>query len=220
MTSNSPQTNEERLPDERPTRRREYSGAASTLGVAVLVIAVVAGALWWFDFRSPADANTDNTDGIGVIALPEEQNPTGEPPASEVGRAAPNFRLRTTDGDEAELTQYRGQWVLLNFWASWCGPCRTETPELQAFYERHGDQLLVVGVNQQESRDTAADFAADYGVTYPILLDRNGEVSIAYRVSSGLPISMLLSPDGVITKLYYGQLRANELSELEAEFLQ
>jgi len=218
MVTDGPELTEDQLPDERPQRRREYSGAASTLGVAVVVIAIVGFAIWWFEFRSPT-GHSVSADALGIVDLPAAQNPTGQPPVSEVGRAAPNFRLANIDGSEAQLTDYRGRWVLLNFWASWCGPCRQETPELQALYEQHDTKLLVVGVNQQEPRDTAAEFASKYDVTYPILLDRDGEVSIAYRVSSGLPISMLVTPDGVIAKLFYGQVRASDLSELATEFL-
>ena len=121
-----------------------------------------------------------------------------EAPAAAVGRAAPAFRLRALDGSLTALTDHRGQYVLLNFWASWCGPCRGETPELQEFFERQSPGLVVVGVNQQETVETAREFAEAFGVTYPIPLDTDGQVSSAYRVSTGLPVSFLIDPEGVI----------------------
>ncbi len=85
-------------------------------------------------------------------------------------------------GEAIQLTDYRGQYVLVNFWASWCDPCRGETPDLQRFFEGHGtSEFTIIGVNQQESTEKAAQFASEFSVTYPIALDRDGSVSNAYR---------------------------------------
>lgn len=179
----------ETLPDERPQQRREYAGPGFTFGIAALVVVVLEDAL----------------------------NPTGEAPAAEAGRAAPAFRLRSLDGSVAELADYRGKYVLLNFWASWCGPCRGETPALQAFFERESPGLVVVGVNQQEGPDTARAFTEQFAVTYPIVLDRDGQVSGAYRVSTGLPVSFLIDPEGVIRRVHLGALTEDDLAELAGE---
>lgn len=208
----------DQLPDERPQRRREYSGAASTLGVAAAVILVVGALIWWFEFRGD-HGGTLASDGTGIVELPDDANPTGRAPASEPGRAAPNFRLATLDGGQVELTDYRGQWVLVNFWASWCEPCRRETPDLQALSERTGGNLVVLGVNLQETRKAAAEFAERYKLTYPIVLDRSGQVSIAYRVGNNIPTSLLVRPDGVIEQFYFGPVESDGLAELEAEYL-
>lgn len=208
------------LPDERPQRRREYSGAGSTLGVAALIILVVALGIWWFEVRGGDGGDSATSPGIGVIDLPASQNPTGRPPSAETGRAAPNFRLASLDGADLTLTDFRGRWVLVNFWASWCGPCRGETPDLQALYERaSGRGVVVLGVNQQEPLETARGFAREFGVTYPVILDRSGVVSAAYRVGRGLPVSFLVDPDGVITRIYLGRVTAEELARLETEYL-
>ncbi|MCL4239812.1 MAG: TlpA family protein disulfide reductase [Dehalococcoidia bacterium] len=204
--------------DERPQRRREYSGASSTLGVAALIILTVGVAIWWFQFRE--DDSSLASDGYGVIALPADLNPTDRPPSSEVGRVAPDFLLASTDGSEERLSAYRGKWVLLNFWASWCGPCRQETPHLQRLQARRPDTLVVLGVNQQESRDTAAEFVEEYQLTYPIALDLSGEVSTAYRVGRGLPVSMLVDPTGVIRELRIGRIDEEDLLALEAGYLE
>lgn len=203
--------------DERPQRRREHSRASSTLGVAVLIILVLGVAIWWFQFK--ADEGSVSNDGYGVVVLPDELNPTGRPPSSEVGRAAPDFVLASITGGEERLSAYRGKWVLLNFWASWCGPCRQETPDLQRLQERRADKLVVLGVNQQETRNTAADFAEEYDLTYPIVLDLSGQVSIAYRVGRGLPVSMLVDPSGVIRELHIGRIDEGDLMALEAAYL-
>lgn len=207
------------MPDERPQRRREYSGAASTLGLALLVVFVVGALVYWFEFRGDDGARPVGGEGFGVAPLPEEANPTGRAPAGAIGRAAPNFHLQTADLSGAvTLTDLRGQWVLLNFWASWCPPCIAETPALQAFSEEmSGKGLVVVGVNQQEDPETARRFASRFSVTYPIVLDRDGEVSVAYRVSSGLPITMLIGPDGVIERVFRGAVGEEEFETIRRD---
>jgi len=207
------------LPDDRPQRRREYSGAGSTLGIAALIVIVVGGLVWWFEFRGDDSGGAVGGEGLGIMPLAEEQNMTGRAPAGDRGRAAPNFRLaRTDDSPPLTLTDLRGGWVLLNFWASWCPPCRGETPALQSFSERMGDSgLVVVGVNQQEEPAVARAFVEEFSVTYPVVLDRDGDVSVAYRVGSGLPISMLVNPEGVIERVIIGALSEEDLASIEKD---
>lgn len=209
----------EELPEDRPQRRREYSGPASTLGVAALVVLAVGLAIWFFEMRGPAGAG-GTAEGLGIVALPDDLNATGKKPAAEPGRAAPNFALQDLDGQTVTLADFRGRLVLLNFWASWCGPCRGETPDLQALQARVGGAgFTVVGVNQQETASDARSFAAQFGVTYPVLLDRSGEVSNAYRVGRGLPVSVLVGPDGVVLRTYIGRVSAEDLAAIEDEHL-
>lgn len=213
----SPPANEP-IPDDRPQRRREYSGAGSTLGVAALLVLVVGVAIWWFELRSGDGGGAGPEDGFGVIALDDAQNPTGKSAVAETGRAAPNFRLADLASDDTALTDYRGKFVIVNFWASWCGPCRGEVPDLEGLAQRQDERLVVLGVNQQESREAAAKFAEEFDVSYPILLDHSGEVSQAYRLG-GLPVTFLVSPEGVVLKIYRGRITEEQIAELEQEYL-
>ena len=217
MPDDSP-TPVEVTPDERPQRRREYSGAGSTLGVGALIILVVGVAIWWFEFRGDGAGSGGGDDQFGVIELAASENPTEKAPAAEAGRAAPNFHLQDLGEGAASLTDYRGQWVLLNFWASWCGPCRSEVPDLQELTQRRPNDIVVLGVNQQETREAAEKFAHEFDVQYPIVLDRSGEVSQAYR-AQGLPVSYLVSPEGLIVKAYLGRVTDDDLEALEDEYL-
>ncbi|WP_322797415.1 TlpA disulfide reductase family protein, partial [Tepidiforma sp.] len=130
----------------------------------------------------------------------------------------PNFRLQSLDGRPRTLDEFRGRYVLLNFWASWCGPCRGETPDLQDFYSRNLDRgITVIGVNQQEDEATARKFTAEFGVSYPILLDASGAVSQAYATGvGGLPTTFLIDPDGVIRRVFIGRVTFEQLRDLEA----
>ncbi|MEO9254959.1 MAG: TlpA disulfide reductase family protein [Tepidiformaceae bacterium] len=207
----------DQLPDERPQRRREYSGAGSTLGIAMLIVIVVGVSLWFFEFRDNGSSGGTDSNGFGVVSLPAGSNRTGKSAAAEVGRAAPDFKLQMPDGSATSLDAYRGKYVLVNFWASWCGPCRSETPDLQRLYTGNSDKtpgIVVLGVNQQEDVGTAAGFLKEFGLSYPVVLDRSGSVSEAYRASSGLPISFLVDPTGVIQQIYRGRISVDDLSKL------
>ena len=136
-----------------------------------------------------------------------------------LGKPAADFALKAVAGDNVRLSEHLGEVVLLNFWASWCGPCRGETPELEALWAEHGDSLTLVGVNIQETAGNAQEFVSDFDLTYPIVLDRDGEVTLAYRAKQP-PTSVLVGPDGTVLKLYFGRLSSEELDALADEYLQ
>ncbi len=205
------------LPDERPQRRREYRGPVSTLGAAALIVFSVGLLLWYFQFRTPSES-AGGDDGFGIVPLPAGLAPEGERPAAREGRLAPDFVLPTLDGGTVRLSDFRGRWVLLNFWASWCGPCRAETPELQLRAEREAASgLAVIGVNLQETDEAARRFAAEFAVSYPIALDREGSVAQGYGVAA-LPVTFVIDPEGRIAAIERGQVTAERLDAWRKEF--
>ena len=127
-------------------------------------------------------------------------------PAPQQGFPAPNFTLQTLQGTELTLSNQRGNPVLVNLWASWCGPCRAEMPAMQEIYEKYREQgftILAVNATNQDSRNAAADFVEEHQLTFPILLDTSGEVSDLYNLRS-LPTSFFINADGIIEKVIIG----------------
>jgi peroxiredoxin len=104
------------------------------------------------------------------------------PPAPRSGAPAPEFSLVDLNGDTHSLADYRGQPVIINFWATWCPPCRAEMPDLQQVYEKNEDDgLVILAINQSESPNTVEDFADEYDLTFTIMID-NFQVSDTYEV--------------------------------------
>jgi cytochrome c biogenesis protein CcmG/thiol:disulfide interchange protein DsbE len=131
-----------------------------------------------------------------------------------LAEAAPEFTLQTLDGQSVRLSDYRGQVVLLNTWATWCPPCRAEMPDLEAYYRQHGrDGFVVLAVNNQESPGTVAAFLGEHDFTFPILLDPEGVVIREYGVL-GLPTSFFIDRDGTMRGVWSGQLTPARLKEL------
>lgn len=123
-----------------------------------------------------------------------------------VERKAPDFNLRNLAGETVSLKDFYGRPVLLNFWASWCGPCRAEMPFFQEIYEDEEWQkagLVILAINLQESRDTVAAFLESNGFTFTVLLDSDGEVGLRYNVR-GIPATFFIDGEGVIRDMQIG----------------
>lgn len=133
-----------------------------------------------------------------------------------VDAAAPAYGAQTLIGDSVALADLEGKVVLLNFWATWCAPCRHETPFLQALYEeRNSEGLEILGVSMDtgDARDDVQAFVEEYGVTYPILVDPQMRGMDVYRVL-GLPATFLVDRDGTLRWMRFGPV-----SETDQDFL-
>lgn len=126
---------------------------------------------------------------------------------------APDFYLELFDGSDFQLSDYRGQVVLVNFWGSWCGPCRVEAPELQALYSDYKDEgFTIIGVNWLESsREKAEDFIEEFGITYPNGEDIGEIVANKYHIQ-GAPENFLIDKDGNVHQFVYGIVEYDNLS--------
>jgi thiol-disulfide isomerase/thioredoxin len=143
------------------------------------------------------------------------------PAVVEVNHPAPSFKLRTIDGGEFDLSAHRGKVVLINFWGTWCEPCKEETPALQAAYTKLRDAgLVIVGVDlySDERRlgsgeQQVRQFANRYGVEYPIALDETGQVARDYRLYP-IPVSYFVDPKGNVRYIRIGQLHTADVEQL------
>jgi len=140
---------------------------------------------------------------VGLIAWALYQSLNDEQSARpEVGDQAPDFTLTTLDGKERSLKDLRGKAVMINFWATWCEPCRKEMPAMQKVYEKYKDKgFEIVAINIAETDVAAASFARQYGLTFPIWMDREREVTQLYKIGP-IPSSFFVDPDGNITQRY------------------
>jgi len=119
-------------------------------------------------------------------------------------RATPEISLPTLDGRTFKLSEQLGKPVIVNFWATWCLPCRAELPAFEAVYKSHRDDgLVIVGVDIAEPQDVVTKFVADMGLTFPVALDSDGEALALYRVQ-GLPTTLFVGRDGTIRDMTVG----------------
>ncbi len=132
----------------------------------------------------------------------------------DIGNLAPDFMTVTDGGDPVALSDLRGQTVLLNFWATWCGPCRVEMPEFQAQYDRlKDDGFTILAVNNAESPDTVASFREEFMLTFPLVMDERAAIQTQYGIFS-YPSTLLLDSNGVIVAKHFGPLTAAQIDAL------
>jgi len=130
------------------------------------------------------------------------------------GNPAPDFQLQDIEGQTVTLSSLRGSPVMLNFWASWCGPCRDEMPFLQQIYEdRDSYGVTLITVNLRESLSLVTQFMQSNNLSFPVLLDTDGSVSLNYNVS-GIPTTFFIDKDGIIKDKRLGPF--NSVAEIES----
>ena len=128
-----------------------------------------------------------------------------------VGTTAEDFRLVDLEGKQQSLGQYRGRVVLLNFWATWCKPCTTEMPAMQAMYDKLRDKgFVVLAVNELEDEAKVRDHIKQHGHTFPVLMDRDNKVANQFGVF-GLPVSVFIDEKGVVQEYIKGGLLTEQV---------
>lgn len=161
-----------------------------------------------------------------VKRIPEDwkEETTSEDTASEetgLGRGdlAPDFELTTLTGETVKLSDYRGKKIMLNFWASWCPPCRSEMPHMETYYDEYKDtadmEILAVNMTRTEKdkEESAKAFVEEFGLTFPVLLDLEGKVMKMYRVKA-YPTTYILNTEGVITDIVISAIDDKFLKKL------
>jgi thiol-disulfide isomerase/thioredoxin len=133
------------------------------------------------------------------------------------GQPPPNFRMMLDDGSSLTLADLQGSPVLINFWATWCGPCRLEMPDIVRHYNEDED-LIVLAVNVQEELEPIEAFAADFQMNMPIVRDREGDLRRIYELQ-GMPTSIFLDRAGNITAVWPGVLTPSQIREFLDDIL-
>ena len=132
--------------------------------------------------------------------------------AVQPAAAAPDFTLRSMDGPNLRLAEQRGRVVMVNFWATWCGPCRQEMPHLNKLYDKYRDSgFVLLGVNIDDNVRTATDLAAKLGLRFPVLLDTDKTVTRLYDMGS-MPATVLIDREGKVRHLHRGYRDGYELT--------
>ena len=156
----------------------------------IMLVSLAAGILWTVVSRVPS--------AVGA--------PLSSSPSPREGFLAPDFTLDTLDGKKVTLSELRGKIVVVNFWATWCPPCRAETPALEKSYEQYKDSgVVILGANltNQDLVSKVESFVQEFTLTYPILLDRDGSVGYLYQIN-GLPTTFFINRQGIIRTAVVG----------------
>jgi peroxiredoxin len=129
----------------------------------------------------------------------------------KIGNEAPDFTLNTVKGVPTSLKDFRGKSVILNFGATWCGPCQYELPFLQSvYYERSGKGVEVLGIDIRESKELVQDFFASTGVTFNVLLDQDAVVARKFCLTGPIPITFFINSDGIIKARKIGAFQSQK----------
>lgn len=169
--------------------------------LGVIIAAMVGWALYDLTFSGKESAEGESAEESAAEGL-------------MIGDVAPDFELVTMDGETVRLSDYRGERVFVNFWATWCPPCRAEMPDMQKLYEEQETPVEILAVNLTDTEVSEEDvegFIADFGLTFPILMDTNSEVADKYRVQA-YPTSYMIDTEGRISFVAPGAMNQDIMS--------
>ncbi|RFU69979.1 TlpA family protein disulfide reductase [Peribacillus saganii] len=177
------------------------------LGITIIVIAIAIVLLNLEKPKVSKDLSTGGRDHVGIRVNASESMAATTLP--EVGSVPPDFHLTTLEGKTVKLSDFKGKKVILNFWATWCPPCKAEIPHMQRFYEKNKDKdviILAVNLTSEENGQAAIEkFVKKYDLTFPILLDKEGQVGETYQTFT-IPTSYIVDTQGVINKKIVGPM--------------
>ncbi len=179
---------------------------------AVIIIVIVAMFGWAiYDFVLSSDQSDDG----GAVA--EETEQSGPEVGLEEGNRAPDFELETLDGERIKLSDLQGKPVFLNFFTSWCPPCRAEMPDMQKFYEDSDVAVLAVNMYEREhDTDDVPVFIEEFDLSLPVVIDDSLEVTYRYGVTV-MPTTYILDSEGVIVNVSIGPMNYDQMVETFAD---
>lgn len=173
-----------------------------------IIITIIVGMFGWaiYDFVIKSEKSTLPEDS--TVDENDDEEGSNQPVVGlERGDLAPDFELETLDGETVKLSDFRGQRVMLNFWATWCPPCRAEMPDMQRFHEDKDVVILAVNLTgtPDESIGKIRDFIEEFGITFRILLDTETAIANLYQIQP-IPTNYLIDSEGIIHNKAFGAL--------------
>lgn len=176
-----------------------------------IVIIILLGMVGWAVYDFIKDSN--NTAQTEELSEGNESIEEDEVIGLEKGNVAPDFELKTLDGETVSLSDFRGEKVFLNFWATWCPPCRAEIPDMQKFHENTDVVILAVNLTDTESsKKNVPKFMEEYGITFTVLLDEDSNVANLYDIQP-IPTTYLIDSTGKIQNMAFGALTYESMIE-------
>jgi len=192
----------------RPSFARPRAGALRNIVATIAVGAIIIALVWFFD-RPGGGANSQS---ITLTAAA-----TG--PAPRLDKEAPDFRMRGLDGKYYQLSDLRGRPVWINFWATWCPPCRAENPDIQETYEANKDKgLVILAVSIGEEADAVRGYVERTGISYTVGLDETTEIAARYRIV-GIPTHFFIDRDGIIREWRIGSMSKKTMEKKVNEIM-
>ncbi|MHA6258498.1 redoxin domain-containing protein [Sporosarcina sp. CAU 1771] len=182
--------------------------------VCMVIIALIIGTLVVMTVKS----NLETAKPIDKVVVGSASTTNEYEFGLETGNTPPDFELSTLTGDKIKLSDYKGKKVILNFWASWCAPCKAEMPHMQNYYAKYKDsanvEIIAVNLTTAERSGIAGieKFVDEYGLTFPIPLDSDGEVMNLYRIVP-IPTTYMISTDGKIKHKFIGPMDEKMIKE-------
>lgn len=146
----------------------------------------------------------------------EKPDPASQPAVDargglKAGVKAPDFELKTLTGESVKLSDLKGKKVMLNFWATWCPPCKKEMPEMEQFYNESGDQITILAVNIDPQLDVQK-FVDENKITFPVLLDEEDAVNETYQILT-IPTTYFIDSKGIIQHTFFGSMTLDDMKE-------
>ncbi|WP_440896352.1 peroxiredoxin family protein [Amphibacillus sp. Q70] len=185
----------------------------------IIPIIIVIGMLGWaiFEFvssSSDTEVEDDARLGNSITTQPREES-SAEMNLDEIGlekgEVAPDFEVTTLDGEQAKLSDYQGELVMLNFWATWCPPCRAEMPDMQKINDEEDITILAVNMTETErNKEVVVDFVKEFDLTFPILMDEESAIMESYEIYA-YPTSYMIDSNGRIQFINLGAMNYDQM---------